>query len=78
MYQNLISEFDTFIKLERIVQDNKKKIYQPIIKIIDLQINSFQVSIYFSMHMIKLVFFRYGVITLHQKQEQELKRIFEG
>ena len=55
----------------------RRKIYESVTKFINLDINSFQVSVYFNVYMITSVFFGYGVITLIKKEEKELQRIYK-
>ena len=55
----------------------RKKINLSICKIINMDINSYQVYIYFNVYMIKSVFFGYGVIELNSREEEELKRIYK-
>ena len=43
----------------------------------NIDINSYQVCIYFNVYMIKSVFFGCGVIELNPREEKELKRIYE-
>ena len=56
----------------------RKKLNQSITKIMNMDINSFQACVYFNTYMIKSVFFGCGVIELNQKQEKELKRLYEA
>ena len=47
--------------------------HQSVKKIINTDINPFQISIYFNVYMIKSVFIGYGVVDLNKKEEAELK-----
>ena len=42
-----------------------------------MDINTYQAAIYFNIYMIKSVYFGCGVIELNEKQEKELRRIYE-
>ena len=53
------------------------KMSESITKLMNLDINSYQASVYYNMYMIKAVLFRYSVVELHLKEEEELKRIYE-
>ena len=55
----------------------RKKIHNLVIKIMNMDINPYQVLVYYNVYMIKLVFFGYRVIELHRKEENELKRIYK-
>ena len=51
--------------------------HKSITKIMNLDINPYQVSVYYHIYMIKSVFFGCGVIQLNVCQEKELKRLYE-
>ena len=42
-----------------------------------IEMNSFQVCIYFNMYLTRYIFFRCRVVEIIEKQEKELKRIYE-
>ena len=43
-----------------------------ITKLMNTDINPYQVAVYYNIHMIKSVHFGYGVMELNEKQEKEL------
>ena len=43
----------------------------------NLDVNTYQVVVYYNVHMIKSVFFGCRVINITKKQEKELKRLYE-
>ena len=46
-------------------------------KLISTSINPFQAHIYYNAYMIKSVYFGCGIVELSDKQEEELKRLYE-
>ena len=55
----------------------RKKINDSIIKLKNMDINSYQASVYYNIYLIKTVYFGCGIIELNDKQERELKRIYK-
>ena len=55
----------------------RKKLHESITKIMNIDINPYQASVYFNVYMIKSVFFGCGVINLNEKQELELRKLYE-
>jgi len=55
----------------------RAKMHKSITKIMNMDINSYQASVYYNIYMIRLVFFGCGVIELHIREEKELRRICE-
>jgi len=56
----------------------RSKLTKSITKLMNLDINSYQASVYYHIYMIKEVFFGCGIVDLHPREEQELKRIYEA
>jgi len=52
-------------------------VHESITKIINLDINLYQASVYYHIYMIKSVFFGCRVIQLKLRQEKELKQLYE-
>ena len=55
----------------------RSKMAALITKLMNLEINSYQASIYYHVYMIKAVFFGCRVVELYLKEEEELKRIYK-
>ena len=55
----------------------RKKMNTSITKMMNMEINSYQAAMYFNVYMIKTVFFGCGIVELNDKQEKELRRIYE-
>jgi hypothetical protein len=55
----------------------RKKMHESIVKIMNMDVNSYQASIFFNIYLIKTVYFGCGIVVLNEKQERELKRIYE-
>ena len=55
----------------------RKKLHDSITKMMNIELNPYQASVYYHVYMIKSVFFGCGVIQLNEKQEIELKRLYE-
>ena len=46
-------------------------------KLIAIDMGIYQAYIYFNIYLVRSIFFRYGVTTIIEKQEKELKLIYE-
>ena len=55
----------------------QKKLHVSITKLMNTDINSYQVAIYYKIYMIKSVYFGCGIFELTDNQENELKKIYE-
>jgi len=55
----------------------KEKIKEVIGKLKTIEVKSATAYIFYNMYLSKKVYFRYGIITLTDKQEQELIKIYE-
>ena len=56
----------------------KEKLIELITKLIRIEVNTFQVFIYFNMYMIRSIYFSASIMDIMRSQEVELKKIYEG
>ena len=56
----------------------REKLVVSVTKLLSININNFQTYIYFNMYMKRVVFFGCGSIDLLEKQNKELRKVYEN
>ena len=59
-------------------KEMRRKLVESVKKLMNTELTSCQVHVYFNIYMLKIIFFGCGVVILSEMEEDEMKRIHEN
>ena len=77
MCENIRSNNGSINKMGKIVSKMREKIVDSVRKLMNAEIKAWKVHTYFNVHVVKIVFFGCGIISLTDDECEELQRIHE-